>query len=251
MSPIVASRAIVPTLGRLLLLMATASSSPSLRRRLVAGSLWKRHDLEDHVNQTFLLAKKCLFVPDVDKRKCAAKLLVMLLGVAAVAASSSSPSRYGISHGSSNRVNSVWSSILYEIKCCLRRSLTQHQHVVRMEVYSSLLELLPKTVPCHESSNLSPATQDSTSPASSTAKGSKRTPSPKFSILRSYNEVVASIPPVEQNALISVVSELLLSSLGRYVTMPNEEPTDRKARQKRAALGVGLSQPDLEDDCPD
>ncbi|KAL3799646.1 hypothetical protein ACHAW5_004517 [Stephanodiscus triporus] len=183
MSPIVASRAIVPTLGRLLLLMSIASSSPYLRRRLVAGSLWKRHDLEDHVNQTFLLAKKCLFVPDVEKRKFAAKLLVMLLGVAAVAASSSSPSKNVVSFGSSGSSNSVWSSLLYDIKCCVRRCMTQHQNI---------------------------------------------------------------------KAIISVVSELLLSSLERYVTKPKEELTDRKARQQRAALGAGLSQPDviIEDELP-
>jgi hypothetical protein len=253
MSPIVASRAIAPTLGRLLLLMATASSSPSLRRRLVAGTLWKRHDLEDHVNQTFLLVKKCLFMPDVEKRKCAAKLLVMLLGVAAVAASSSSPSRNGVGYvNNSSRSNGVWSSILYDIKCCLRRCLTQHQNVVRMEVYSSLLELLPQTVPRFENDNLSAATQDSTSPASSTTTGNKRTSSPKFSPLGSYYEVVASIPPEEQNALICIVSELLLSSLERYVTVPKEDLTDRKARQQRAARGVGLSQPDIdiEDESP-
>ena len=28
--------------------------------------------------------------------------------------------------------------------------------------------------------------------------------------------------------------------------MPKEEPTDRKAQQNRAALGVGLSKPDIE-----
>jgi hypothetical protein len=250
MSPIVASRAIVPTLGRLLLLMSTASSSPSLRRRLVAGSLWKRHDLEDHVNQTFLLAKKCLFVPDVEKRMFAAKLLVMLLGVAAVAASSSSPSKNIVSVGSSGSSNSVWSSLLYDIKCCLRRCLTQHQNIVRMEVYSSLLGLLPKTAPCHD--NCSAATQDSASPASTTPMGIKQMPSPKFSSMGSYNEVVASISSVGQKAIISVVSELLLSSLERYVTKPKEELTDRKARQQRAALGVGLSQPDIiiEDESP-
>ena len=55
---------------------------------------------------------------------------------------------------------------------------------------------------------------------------------------------------MEQNALISVDSELFLSSVGRYV-MPKEEPTDRKARQNRAALAVGLSQPDIEDEFPD
>ena len=43
-----------------------------------------------------------------------------------------------------------------------------------------------------------------------------------------------------QNSLKSVDSELLLLSVVRYVLMPKEEPTDRKARQNRAALGVGL-----------
>ena len=237
MSPIVASQTIVPTIGRLLLLMATASSSPALRRGLVTGSLWKRHDLEDHVNQTFLLAKKCLFVHDVEKRKFAARLLVTIIGVSAVAASSS-----GNSRGSS-----MWSSILCDIKCSLLRSLSQHQEVVRTEIYSSLLELLPKSVPSPASSTLSAATQESTSPGASTTSGQKM-PSPKSSSLGSYHEVIESIPISGQKAIIGIVSELLLSSLERYITIPKEEPTDRKARQQRAALGAGLSQPDIFDE---
>ena len=237
MSPIVASQTIVPTIGRLLLLMATASSSPALRRGLVTGSLWKRHDLEDHVNQTFLLAKKCLFVHDVEKRKFAVRLLVTLIGASSVAASSS-----GNSRGSS-----MWSSILCDIKCSLLRSLSQHQEVVRTEIYSSLLELLPKSVPSPASSTLSAATQESTSPGASTMSGQK-TPSPKSSSLGSYHEVIESIPISGQKAIIGIVSELLLSSLERYITVPKEEPTDRKARQQRAALGAGLSQPDIFDE---
>ena len=54
-------------------------------------------------------------MPDVEKRKYVAKLLAMLLGMAAKAASSFSPSRYGITNSSSNRGNSMWSSILSEI----------------------------------------------------------------------------------------------------------------------------------------
>ncbi len=237
MSPRVASQAIVPTLGCLLLLMAAPS------HRGLVGSLWKRHDLEDNVNQTFLLAKKCLYAPDVEKRKCAANILVMLLGVASVAASVS-VSRNASSHG--NKSSSVWNPILQDIKACLRRSLTQHQGVVRMEVYSSLVALLPSSAPngnADGNKDLS-ATQDTTSPASSSAPGPRgnRTPPPYVS---SFKNIFDTIPPASQLATISIVSELLLSSLERYVTIPKEERTDREARRARAALGVGLSQMEM------
>jgi len=55
MSPSVASETIVPSLGCLLLLMAAPP------QRGLVGSLWKRHDLEDHVNQTFLLGTFWLY----------------------------------------------------------------------------------------------------------------------------------------------------------------------------------------------
>jgi len=56
------------------------------------------------------------------------------------------------------------------------------------------------------------------------------------------------IPPIGQNALIRVVSEVLLSSLDRYVTTPHEELHERDARRKRAAQGVGLSQMEVDDE---
>ena len=234
MSPRVASLAIVPALGCLFLLMAAPS------QRGLVGSLWKRHDLEDNVNQTFLLAKKCLYAPDVEKRKCAANMLVMLLGVTSVAASVS-VSRNASSRG--NKSKSVWNPILQDIKACLHRSLTQHQEVVRMEVYSSLVALLPSSAPnsnADDNKDLS-ATQDNTSPVSSSAPGTRgsRTPPPNVS---SFKNIFDTIPPADQHATISIVSELLLSSLERYVTIPKEERIDREARRARAALGVGLSQ---------
>ena len=225
MHPTVASQVIVPTIGRLLFLMATS--------RIGLGTLWKRHDLEDHVNHAFLLCKKALFAPDVEKRKCAANLLVMLLGVATVASTSTS--------SSSSR--SVWSSMLYDMKGCLRRCLSNHQNVVRMEAYSSLVALLPKTMPSNGDMSLSAASQDSASPASSTASSPLSAAS--STITSSWNTIVQSIPSSGQHAIVCIVSELLLSSLERYVTIPKEEFTDRNARRQRSAMGVGLSQMEM------
>jgi len=225
MHPTVASEVVVPTIGRLLFLMATS--------RIGLGTLWKRHDLEDHVNHAFLLCKKALFAPDVEKRKCAANLLVMLLGVATVASTSTS--------SSSSR--SVWSSMLYDMKGCLRRCLSNHQNVVRMEAYSSLVALLPKTMPSNGDMSLSSASQDSSSPASSTASSPLSAAS--TTITSSWNTIVQSIPSSGQHAIVCIVSELLLSSLERYVTIPKEEFTDRNARRQRSAMGVGLSQMEM------
>jgi len=103
-----------------------------------------------------------------------------------------------------------------------------------MEVYSSLVALLPKSV---SNNNL---TQDSASPASST--GGVTTPGLSSS-LRRHTKIFA-IPPASQTAVVSIVSELLLSSFERYVTIPIEDLTDREARRKRSAAhgGAGLSQ---------
>lgn len=177
-------------------------------------------------------------------------MLVMLLGVASVTASvaqSKNGGNYTLarSHGGGSRSSSVWSSILNDIKGVLRRCLTQHQDVVRTEVYSALVALLPESAPNGDGSNhLSTDTQDATSPASSSASGTRcsKTPSPKIS---TFKNVFASIPPVGQQATICIVSELLLSSLERYITIPKEENTDREARRKRAAMGVGLSQMEM------
>ena len=48
-----------------------------------------------------------------------------------------------------------------------------------------------------------------------------------------------------QHAIVNIASELLLSSLERYVTIPKEDFTDRNARRQRAAMGVGLSQMEM------
>ena len=45
--------------------------------------------------------------------------------------------------------------------------------------------------------------------------------------------------------MISIISELLLSSLERSITLPKEDSLDREARRKRAAQGVGLSQMEM------
>ena len=222
MSGEVARDVISPAIGRLLLVQAT--------QRQGLGSLWKKTDIEDHVDHAFLLAKKALFSADVEKRKAAANLLVALLGAASVASSL-------------GRAN-TWASVIYEIKGCLRRCLTQHQPSVRMEAYSALIALLPKSaVSTLEASQ----TQDSVSPASTASAASTLSPL----ALRSQRGGVSGmvISPTSQSALIRVVSEVLQSSLDRYVTTPKEEQHERDARRKRAAQGVGLSQ--MEDDDED
>lgn len=221
MSGQVARDVISPTIGRLLLVQAT--------QRQGLGSLWKKTDIEDHVDHAFLLAKKALFSADVEKRKAAANLLVALLGAAAVASSL-------------GRAN-TWTSVIYEIKGCLRRCLTQHQPSVRMEAYSALIALLPKSA---VSTMAVSQTQDSVSPLSAASPASTMSPL----ALRSQRGGISGmvIPSTSQNALIRIVSEVLQSSLDRYVTTPKEELHERDARRKRAAQGVGLSQMEADDE---
>ena len=222
MSGQVARDVISPAVGRLLLVQAT--------QRQGLGSLWKKTDIADHVDHAFLLAKKALFSADVEKRMAAANLLVALLGAASVASSL-------------GRAN-TWTSVIYEIKGCLRRCLTQHQPSVRMEAYSALIALLPKSA---VSTSAAFQTQDSVSPATTATSSPASTVSPLA--LRSQRGGISGmvVPPIAQNALIRVVSEVLLSALDRYVTTPQEEFHERDARRKRAAQGVGLSQMEADD----
>ena len=111
MRPSVASRHVIPSITQLLLLQATT--------RRGVGSMWRRTDAEDRVDHAFLLSKKALFSADVGRRSAAVGLLVGLLGVAAAASGGSS--------GGRNKRSSTWTSMMYDMKGCLRRSLTQHQ----------------------------------------------------------------------------------------------------------------------------
>ncbi|KAL7455815.1 hypothetical protein ACHAWC_007336 [Mediolabrus comicus] len=223
MSSQVACDVISPAVGRILLVQAT--------QRQGLGSLWKKTDIEDHIDHAFLLAKKALFSADVEKRKAAASLLVALLGAASVASSMGRAS--------------TWSSVIYEIKGCLRRCLTQHQPSVRMEAYSAMMALLPKTAVSASSAS---QTQDSVSPASSASPASVSPLAPR-SQAGGISRMI--IPPICQNSLIRAVMEVLLSSLDRYVTTPQEELHEKDARLKRAAQGVGLSQMEAEAEAED
>lgn len=111
MRPSVASEHVIPSITRLLLLQATT--------RRGVGSMWRRTDAEDRVDHAFLLSKKALFSADPGRRGAAVGLLVGLLGVCAAAS--------GGERGGRSRRSGAWASMMYDMKGCLRRSLTQHQ----------------------------------------------------------------------------------------------------------------------------
>ena len=94
------------------------------------------------------------------------------------------------------------------------------------------MALLPKTV--------APGDDASQSPASSSGSRTPQQPTAKPSRLTVKSP--PRIPPDSERAVVCLVSEILLSSLERYAAAPREELTDREARRKRAAEGVGLSQ---------
>ncbi|KAL3805574.1 hypothetical protein HJC23_005818 [Cyclotella cryptica] len=217
--PHVAARAIIPAIGHLLLLQASAGS---LRPGL-AGYLWKKSDIIDHVDHAFLLAKKSLFCIDEEKRKCAAMTLVSLIRVAVVACAAGN-----------SRSASKWSPILDEMKGCLRRCLTQHQQSVRVEAYSSLAALLPSDAAASNNTQ----TQDTTSPTSVSGGAAS---SPATSCSRHNSQYL--IPPAARDSLAEIVCSILSSQIERYVTTPPEDIEERKARHQRAtAIGSQLSQ---------
>ncbi|KAL7521904.1 hypothetical protein ACHAWX_006627 [Stephanocyclus meneghinianus] len=219
MHPHVASQAIIPAIGHLLVLQASAGNM----RPGLAGYLWKKSDIIDHVDHAFLLAKKSLFCIDEEKRKCAAKMLISLIKVAVIASSTGN-----------NRAVSKWNPILDEMKGCLRRCLTQHQQSVRIEAYSSLVALLPSDAAASNNTQ----TQDTTSPTSASGDAA---PSPAMS--RSRHDSHQLIPPVSRDSLAEIVCSILLSQIERCVTTPPENIEDRKARHQRAtAIGSYLSQ---------
>lgn len=212
MSPDVAIQAVIPAIGNLLLLQASAGS---LRPGL-AGYLWKKNDIFDHVDHGYLLAKKSLFCIDEDKRKCAAKMLVSLIGTAVIASS-----------GGNKRTASKWAPALDEMRSSLRRCLTQHQQSVRMEVYSSLMAILPDDT----SSSAATQTQESVSPKSQSPNQ------------RSSHSTQSFIPPAAREDLADMTCRILLSQLDRYISTPAEQIQDKRARQQRGhVIGSQLSQ---------
>ena len=218
----VASQAIIPAIGNLLLLQAAASS---LRPGL-AGYLWKKNDIIDHVDHALLLAKKSLFCIDEDKRKCAATMLVSLIGVAVIASSTGN-----------KRTMSKWSPVLDELRGCLRRCLTQHQQSVRIEAYSSLVAIMPSSA-----SSSATQTQDSISPKSAASQ------SPAQSRLL---HSIQSIPASSKDDMAETLCSILLTQIERYMTTPKEKADDKKARRQRAtAMGSQLSQM-AEEELPD
>lgn len=225
LNPAVASNAIIPAVENLLLIQAT--SRPGL-----TGYLWKKRDLEDHIDHAFLLAKKALFCSDVEKRKFAATLLVALLRVTSVASS-----LHDI------RATAIWYPVIDELRGCLRRCITQHQPSVRIEAYSSLVSVLPSSAMAVSGSTQS---QDSISPHS-TVSGVTTTP------MRSSNERCrAHVSQAGHKAIIKIVSEVFFSQLERYVTTPQEDSRDREARRQRAInIGSQLSQMETDENRDD
>ena len=218
MHPHVATKAVIPTVASLLLLQASAGS---LRPGL-AGYLWKKSDIIDHVDHSYLLAKKSLFCIDEDKRKCAAKLLVSLIGVAAIASSCGN-----------QRTVSKWQSVQDEMRSSLRRCLTQHQQSVRLEAYSSLMALLPTDEVTSDASQ----TQDSVSPKRSPSGVATQSPNNRSIRTQSL------IPPVARSNLSDRVCGILASQLDRYLMAPPENFQDKMARQQRGnMIGSQLSQ---------
>jgi len=180
MPPLVARRTIIPVLDTLLKI--SAGKARRSRR--------KRNVLNDHIDHCFLLAKKALFCTDIERRKVAVNLLVAIIGVAVELSDDSS-------------------ALLDEVKGYLRRCMTQHQGPVRLEVYSSLVALIPDS---QDSGDLS---QSQSQDVVEGDRGCKREP---------------------------LVSQILLQHLERYIAI-EEDATILEARRKRAiAHGTHLSQ---------
>ena len=200
MPPAVAIASVVPALGALL--------HHQIHRRRV-------RELEDNVDHSFLLAKKALFCTDVQRRAVAVNILVMLIGVVVSSGDNAGSSGATFAAGCGG-------ATLDEIRGYLRRCLTQHQPVVRVEVYASLIALLP----CLEDANPS-------NPESNFA-----TPMPDGSPVPTARRGRADAG----RAICHVVADILLSQLDRYTT-PEEEKEDMVARRDRATKhGSQLSQ---------
>ena len=183
MPPLVATKSIIPVLSKLLKLSAKKGRQ---NRR-------KRNELNDHIDHCFLLAKKALFCTDVDRRKVAVNLLIMLIGVAAESPDDSS-------------------ALLEEAMGYLKRCMTQHQYEVRLEVYSSLVALIPDSKDENTSAtNL---------PTSSQTQGEKK----------------------NDCKIATFVSQIFLNHLERYITVEEDEAVVEARRMRAIAHGTHLSQ---------
>lgn len=186
MPPVVAMISIIPALGSV------------LHRLLRVGrrNINKRDEVEDQIDHCFILAKKALFCTDVERRYVAVNILTTLLSLAI----------------EKNVNETVANDVTDEIQGYLRRCLTQHQAEVRMEVYASLVELMPSP---DEDGNLN---SNSTAPNLSPLNAKK------------YSSVC------------HIFSQILSSHLERYITVV-EDVADLEARRRRAIMhGSQLSQ---------
>lgn len=116
-SPSVVLKCIIPILRTLLTLCATLSTR---NRR-------KRNEFNDHIDHLFLLAKKVLFCTDIDRRKVAVNLLVLLLDISKI-----------------HPDKSMRDSLVDEVTGYLKRCITQHQSQVRSEAYAALVGILER-----------------------------------------------------------------------------------------------------------
>jgi len=121
MPPAVALVSIIPTLNQVLRVALWKAK----RNR------HKQNELDDHIDHCFLLAKKALFCTDIERRKVAVHLLIMLINIASERSENSGASHSG-------------STVLDEARGYLRRCMTQHQCDVRLEVYASLVSQMSK-----------------------------------------------------------------------------------------------------------
>ena len=202
--------------------VAMASVVPALNAVLHHQCCRRRYrDVEDNVDHCFLLGKKAIFCTDPERRAVAVNILCMLIGIVVVSGNTPGAASANFSMGGGG-------ATLDEIRGYLRRCLTQHQPSVRVEVYSSLVELLP----CGEDAN----GEDSTTPSASMEGNT--TPVP----------IVRRGKASAGNAICDVVADILSSQLERYVT-PAEDKADKKARRDRSKKhGSQLSQPLLDSD---
>ena len=176
MPPLVATKSIIPVLKKLLKL----SANKARRHRR------KRNEFNDHVDHCFLLAKKALFCTDVERRKVAVNVLILLISIG-----TESPGDH--------------TALLEEVQGYLRRCMTQHQYEVRLEVYFSLVALIPNSDLENSSLTQQPNKDDGC-------------------------------------AIKSLVSKIFLSHLERYITVEEDEAIIQARRKRAIAHGTLLSQ---------
>lgn len=119
-SPSVVVKCIIPTLRVLLTLCA----------KLSIRSRRKRNEFNDHIDHLFLLSKKVLFCTDIDRRKVAVNLLVLLIEISKI-----------------HPDESMRDSLVDEVTGYLKRCITQHQTQVRTEAYAALVSILERNPP--------------------------------------------------------------------------------------------------------